>query len=78
MRFWIRIDPDGCVTGSVYPSALTADTAAAAHKEFTSRVADRRRETAQGWRHERIGRDEWQRRARPCLTGTCTHRRGPR
>lgn len=67
-RFWIRIHPSGCVIGSVYPSALKADTADAAHKEFTPRAADRRRETAEGYRHERITHDEWKRRAEPCLT----------
>lgn len=76
-RFWIRINPAGCVEGSVYPSALKTDTAEDAHKEFTPRAADRRRETAQGWRHERISHDEWKRRAEPCLTGRCAHRTYP-
>lgn len=73
-RFWIRINPAGCVTGSVYPSALKTDTTDGAHKEFTPRAADRRRETAEGWRHERVDGDEWNRRAKPCFTGHCRHR----
>lgn len=72
--FWIRIDPSGCVHGSVleeYVGPLAED----AHKEFTPRVADRRREAAQGWRHELVGREEWKRRAQPCLTGCRKHAR---
>jgi hypothetical protein len=72
--FWIRINPQGCVYGSVaeeYVGPLAED----AHKEFTPRVADRRREAAQGWRHELVGRTEWERRAKPCLLGACQHRR---
>ncbi|MEU9849304.1 hypothetical protein [Streptomyces sp. NPDC047985] len=71
-EFWIRINPTGCVTGSVlagYAGQLAED----AHKEFTPRIADRRKEAAAGWRHELIGHDEWTRRARPCLTGQCNH-----
>ncbi|WP_109000833.1 hypothetical protein [Streptomyces rishiriensis] len=71
--FWIRINPQGCVDGSVheeYVGPLAED----AHKEFTPRVADRRREAAQGWRHELVGRDEWDRRAKPCLLNQCSHR----
>ncbi|MFI6653246.1 hypothetical protein ACIBI8_37360 [Streptomyces sp. NPDC050529] len=74
-EFWIRIDPAGCVTGSVlagYVGLLAED----AHKEFTPRVADRRKEAAAGWRHELISHDEWTRRAQPCLTGQCSHPRG--
>ncbi|MEU6925505.1 hypothetical protein [Streptomyces sp. NPDC046631] len=72
-EFWIRINPAGCVTGSVlgnYVGPLVED----AHKEFTPRIADRRKEAATGWRHELIGHDEWTRRAQPCLTGRCQHR----
>ncbi|MFD7861813.1 hypothetical protein [Streptomyces sp. NPDC059783] len=72
--FWIRISPQGCVTGSAlgdFIGPLVED----AHKEFTPRVADRRREAAEGWRHELIGRAEWQRRAEPCLRGLCGHRK---
>jgi hypothetical protein len=72
LEFWIRINPSGCVTGSVRESfvgRLTED----AHKEFTPRVADRRREAAEGWRHELIGRSDWTRRAEPCIRGRCGH-----
>lgn len=72
--FWIRINPQGCVEGSVladYVGPLIED----AHKEFTPLVRDRRREAAEGYRHELVGREEWRRRARPCLLGECTHRK---
>lgn len=72
--FWIRIAPDGCVHGSAlaeYVGPLAED----AHKEFTPRIADRRREAAQGWRHKLVGHAEWKRRAEPCLRGQCSHRR---
>jgi hypothetical protein len=65
-KFWIRINPQGCVEGS----ALVDD----AHKQFTPRVRDRRREAAEGYRHELVGHDEWKRRAEPCLLGQCQHR----
>jgi hypothetical protein len=70
--FWIRIAPTGCVYGSAleeYVGPLAED----AHKEFTPKVADRRREAAEGWRHELVGRDEWKRRAEPCLRNRCNH-----
>lgn len=71
--FWIRINPQGCVTGSAlekYVGPLAED----AHKEFTPRVADRRREAAAGYQHELVGHDEWVRRAKPCISGRCQHR----
>lgn len=70
--FWIRIAPTGCVYGSVleeYVGPLAED----AHKEFTPKVADRRKEAAAGWRHELVGREEWKRRAEPCLVNRCNH-----
>lgn len=70
--FWIRIAPTGCVYGSVLEESvgqLTED----AHKEFTPRIKDRRREAAEGWRHELVGREEWRRRAESCLLGRCAH-----
>ena len=72
--FWIRIHPSGCVTGSVlgeYVGPLAED----AHKEFTPRVRDRRREAAEGYRHELVGHAEWKQRAEPCLRGQCQHRK---
>lgn len=70
--FWIRIAPDGCVHGSAlgeYVGPLAED----AHKQFTPRVKDRRREAAEGWRHELVGHDEWKQRAEPCLLRKCQH-----
>ncbi|MCX5137642.1 hypothetical protein OOK06_36855 [Streptomyces sp. NBC_00340] len=69
---WIRIAPDGCVHGSVledYVGPLTED----AHKQFTPKVADRRAEAAEGWRHELVSNSEWKQRAERCLRGKCGH-----
>lgn len=71
--FWIRIKPNGCVSGSVRQD-FVGSLAENAHKEFTPRVADRRREAAAGYRHELVGHDEWDRRAKPCISGRCQHR----
>lgn len=60
--FLIMIDADGCVRGSAYPSA--ADDLAEGMKP--------------GWRIEQVGRNEWERRAEPCLRGACEHRGGAR
>lgn len=71
--FWIRISPAGCVMGSAlqeYVGPLAED----AHKQFTPRIKDRRREAAEGWRHELVNRAEWDRRAKSCMTGKCEHR----
>ncbi|MFJ4637519.1 hypothetical protein ACIP69_18080 [Streptomyces hygroscopicus] len=73
-KFWIRIHPNGCVVGSVLEASV-GPLAEDAHKEFTPRVKDRRREAAEGYRHELVGHDEWKRRAEPCLLGDCDHRR---
>lgn len=73
-KFWIRIHPSGCVVGSVYESSV-GPLAEDAHKEFTPRVKDRRREAAEGYRHELVGHAEWKQRAEPCLYGTCQHRK---
>ena len=71
--FWIRIHPSGCVVGSVredYVGPLAED----AHKEFTPRVKDRRREAAEGYRHELVDRAGFD-AIKPCLYGTCQHRK---
>jgi len=71
-EFWVRYNPAGCATGSVrvaYVGLLPDD----AHKEFTPKVADRRREAAEGWRHELADRARWDTEARPCLMNRCTH-----
>ncbi|MFD7622080.1 hypothetical protein, partial [Streptomyces sp. NPDC059802] len=66
--FWIRINPQGHIEGSVhgeYVGPLAED----AHKQFTPRVRDRRREAAEGYQHELVTRDEWSQRAELCLLG---------
>ena len=71
--FWIRIDPRGHVEGSAlgeYVGPLVED----AHKQFTPRVRDRRREATEGYRHELVSHDEWKQRAELCLRGQCQHR----
>lgn len=72
--FWIRINPQGCVEGSVYASVLAEDSAQGAHARFVPERPTRLYEAAHGWRHERVDRDEWDRRAKPCLLGECNHR----
>lgn len=69
---WIRIAPNGCIRGSVHED-FVGQLAEDAHKEFTPLIKDRRREATEGWRHELISLDEWDRRARACLTGRCQH-----
>jgi hypothetical protein len=44
-----------------------------AHREFTPKVADRRREAAAGWRHELVDRARWDAEVVQCLRGRCTH-----
>jgi len=73
-KFWIRIGPNGCVYGSSLAESV-GPLAEDAHKEFTPKVKDRRREAAEGWRHELISHAEWKQRAEPCLLGTCQHRK---
>ncbi|MFD7410637.1 hypothetical protein [Kitasatospora purpeofusca] len=71
-EFWVRFGPTGCATGSVrteYVGLLPDD----AHKEFTPRIADRRREAAEGWRHELVDKDRWDAEIAPCLYRRCTH-----
>ena len=77
-KFWIRIDPKGCVVGSVYAASLGEDSSEGAHAEFVPDRPARLYEVAQGWRHERVGHDEWKRRAEACLLGECQHRQAVR
>lgn len=74
--FWIRIAPNGCVHGSALGSAM-GRLAEDAHKEFTPKIADRRREAREGWTHELVDGSTWDTRAKPCLTGECDHRDFP-
>lgn len=70
-QFWLRFNARGCVTGSVlaeYVGPLAED----AHKEFTPKVADRRREAAQGVRFELVDQAGFS-RALPCIRGECDH-----
>jgi hypothetical protein len=71
-RFGVRFNPDGCAEGSTYAGRF--DTSDKIHKEFATRAADRRRESAEGWRHEVLSHDEWRQSAEPCLLGQCEHR----
>jgi hypothetical protein len=72
--FWIRINPQGCVEGSVYASYLAESSTEGAHAEFVPDRPTRLYEAAHGWRHENVDRAEWKRRAEPCLLGDCQHR----
>lgn len=74
MAFWIRINPQGCVQGSVYASVLAEDSTEGAHARFVPERPTRLYEAAHGWRHERVDRAEWKRRAEPCLRAECQHR----
>ncbi|NUQ95186.1 MAG: hypothetical protein HOY79_01035 [Streptomyces sp.] len=73
-RFWIRINPQGCVEGSAL-GEYVGPNVEDAHKQFTPRARDRKRETTEGYRHELIGHAEWKQRAEPCLLGQCEHRK---
>jgi hypothetical protein len=75
---WIRIDPTGCVDGSVLPVCGTdiVGSPQDAHTHFTPRARDRDREARQGWRHELVSHDRWKAEAEPCLRGKCEHRAG--
>jgi hypothetical protein len=73
-RFWIRINPQGCVEGSALGEYVGSNIEDA-HKQFTPRVRDRKRETAEGYRHVLVAYAEWKQRAEPCLLGKCEHRK---
>lgn len=70
--FWVQFNPSGCAVGSVLAGVVGA-SAEDAHKRFTPKAADRRRETTEGYRHELLVHDEWKRRAEPCFLGRCNH-----
>jgi hypothetical protein len=70
--FWVRYTPDGCATGSLHGDMASSEEQA--HTEFTPRRRDRERETRQGYRHELVTKDTWDREVRPCISGKCTHR----
>jgi hypothetical protein len=60
--FFILINSAGCVRGSAYPSA--AD--------------DLAENMPASWRIEQVSSEEWDRRAKPCLSGECDHAGGAR
>jgi hypothetical protein len=73
-RFWIRINPQGCVVGSALAEYVGEDSTEGAHAEFVPDRPTRLYETAHGWRHERVSHAEWKQRAEACLLGECQHR----
>lgn len=74
VKFWIRISPRGCVTGSVLGESYASDLEA--HEYFTPSREERMEEIRRGWRHELVDASEWDMRAKPCLRGVCAHRTG--
>ncbi|MFK4869035.1 hypothetical protein ACI3K4_27855 [Streptomyces sp. CSMPJR101] len=73
-RFWIRINPQGCVVGSALAEYVGEDSVEGAHAEFVPDRPTRLYEAAHGWRHERVSHAEWKQRAEGCLMGDCHHR----
>ncbi|MDX3165954.1 hypothetical protein PV516_19390 [Streptomyces scabiei] len=69
---WVRFDPQGCAQSSSYVDEI-GPLAEDAHKQFVPKVADRRREAAEGWTTERLTKQEWRERALPCFKGACSH-----
>lgn len=68
---WIRVDPDGHVTGTL--AGEWATTPDQAHKEFTPLYRERVRENKQGYRHELVTRAHWSAHCMPCMRGQCQH-----
>lgn len=69
---WVRLDPAGCAHSSIYveeAGALAED----AYRSFVPRLADRRREAAEGWTLVRVTHEDWGHRHGPCFYGTCDH-----
>lgn len=69
---WVRFDPAGCAQSSTYVDEA-GPLAEDAYKQIVPRIADRRREAAEGWTLERLTKQEWHERAHPCFVGTCSH-----
>ncbi|MFB7649376.1 hypothetical protein ACFC0S_16040 [Streptomyces sp. NPDC056084] len=69
---WVRFDPAGCAHSSAHVAAVPL--AEDAYRRAVPRIADRRREAAAGWTLERLTKEQWRERAKPCLTGACAHR----
>ncbi|MFJ2752748.1 hypothetical protein [Streptomyces sp. NPDC087297] len=72
---WVRLDPAGCAHSSAYvdeAGALAED----AYRRFVPKLADRRREAADGWTLVRLTHQNWLTQCGPCFYGTCTHQSG--
>lgn len=69
---WVHFSPDGCAQSSSYVAEV-GPLAEDAYKRIVPKVADRRREAAEGWTIERLSKAAWRERAKPCFRGQCTH-----
>ncbi|MEV1040398.1 hypothetical protein AB0J01_27665 [Streptomyces sp. NPDC050204] len=70
---WVRFDPAGCAHSSTLVDEA-GPLAEDAYRKVVPKVADRRREAAEGWTMVRLTKGEWRERAKPCFTGECSHR----
>jgi hypothetical protein len=71
-EYWVRFNPHGCAVSSCtvdFAGPLESD----AHRMFTPKVADRRREAAEGWWMGKVDQDGLDELV-PCLRGRCKHR----
>ncbi|MEU3399404.1 hypothetical protein [Streptomyces filamentosus] len=69
---WVRFDPAGCAQSSAHVDEV-GPLAEDAYKHVVPKVADRRREAAAGWTMQRLTKEEWRERARPCFVRACGH-----
>ncbi|MFD6534871.1 ASCH domain-containing protein [Streptomyces goshikiensis] len=69
---WVRLDPAGCAHSSV-PATGTFVLGEDAHRWFVPKLADRRREAAEGWTLNRVTHEDWVTRYRDCFRSTCAH-----
>ncbi|MER6253679.1 hypothetical protein ABT224_20215 [Streptomyces sp. NPDC001584] len=69
---WVRLDPAGCAHSSAYVNEAGA-LAEDAYRRFVPKLADRRREAAEGWALVRLTHEDWLTQCGPCFYGTCTH-----
>ncbi|MCZ0983878.1 hypothetical protein O1L60_44755 [Streptomyces diastatochromogenes] len=72
---WVRFDPAGCAHSSTHVDEVPL--AEDAYRRAVPKIADRRREAAAGWTMERLTKQAWRERAKPCFTGSCTHPAAP-
>ncbi|MEU2453820.1 hypothetical protein ABZ605_27555 [Streptomyces sp. NPDC012765] len=69
---WVRLDPAGCAhssAGATGALVLGED----AYRWFVPKLADRRREAAEGWTLNRVTHEDWDARYRLCLRSACAH-----